>query len=233
MNVESALKNTENGNQLKRTLAPEAMEDSKEVDEYGRIDHEAVNSSFADDFLRGGPAGPRVVDLGCGTGAIAVLLCQRLNEIEVLGVDTSIEMLEAARIEIELGGVQGRVFLGHSDIKTLDGFEDEAADSVVSNTVLHHLPKPELAITQALRILRPGGRLFLRDLFRPSSETEVEGLVEKHAGQESDFARQLFRQSLHAGLTLIEIQSLVADLGISPDAVTMTSDRHWTIDWTK
>lgn len=222
-----------NENPLARTLEPETMDDSQEVDEYGRMDHDAVNSAFVDDLLGGGPVGPRVVDLGCGTAAIAVLLCQRSSEVEVLGADASVEMLEAARIEIELGGVQGRVFLEHTDIKTLDGFEDATADCVISNTVLHHLPQPELAVAQALRILRPGGRLFIRDLFRPSCERELDELVETHAGQESDFARQLFRQSLHAGLTLAEIQSLIGKFGIAPEAASMTSDRHWTIDWTQ
>ncbi|QDV84253.1 8-demethylnovobiocic acid C(8)-methyltransferase [Stieleria magnilauensis] len=218
---------------LVRTLEPEPMDDESEVQEYQQMDHEGVNGAFVDDLIGGGTVGPKVVDLGCGTAAIPVLLCQRLSEIEVLGVDCSVEMLEAARIEIELGSVTGRVFLEHADCKVLDGFQDDAADTVISNTMLHHVAEPERVIAQAIRILAPGGRLFLRDLARPASEAEVEGLVDLHAAGESDYGRQLLRQSLHAALTVDEAVDILAGFGVPSEAVRMTSDRHWTVDWIK
>jgi hypothetical protein len=58
-------------------------------------------------------------------------------------------------------------------------------------------------------------------------------LVSQHCGDETDRAQQLFRQSLHAALTLEEIQKMCGGLGIQPQHVQMSSDRHWTIDWTK
>lgn len=209
------------------------MDDEHEVQEYQAMDHQAVNESFANDLIAAGPVGPHVIDLGCGLAEIPVLLCQKVDDLEVLGIDSSVAMLDAARIEIEFGGVLGRVHLEHADCKKLTGFEPGTTDTVITNTVLHHLAEPKTAIVQALRILAPGGRLFFRDLARPVDADAVETLVDLHAKGESDFARQLLRQSLHAALTIDEILELVCEFGISEKHLRMTSDRHWTLDWTK
>ena len=216
---------------LPRTLEPEAMDDAAEVREYQQMDHSGVNQRFVDDLLSGGPVGSRVTDLGCGTCDILVRLCQQCDSVEGLGIDCSIEMLEVARLEIELGSVTGRIQLEHADCKTLEGFEAATADTVISNTMLHHLAEPDLAVGRALHLLKPGGRLFLRDLMRPQTADQVEALVTEHAGSESDYAKQLLRQSLHAALTLDEARAMFAAFGIPGEAVAATSDRHWTLDW--
>ncbi|WP_261344519.1 class I SAM-dependent methyltransferase [Stieleria maiorica] len=218
---------------LPRTLEPEPMDDATEVQEYQQMDHQGVNSAFVDDLIAGGTVGPRVIDLGCGTALIPILLCQKQSDVEVVGVDSSVEMLEAARIEIELGSVTGRVHLEHADCKVLEGFQDAAANTVISNTMLHHVAEPARVVAQAFRVLAPGGRLFLRDLVRPATEAEVEALVTLHAEGETDYARQLLRQSLHAALTVAEIADIAAGHDIPAEAIRMTSDRHWTLDWIK
>ena len=218
---------------LPRTLEPEAMDDAEEVREYGEMDHSTVNERFVVDLISGGQVGPRVIDMGCGLAAISVLLCQRVDDVEVLGIDSSVEMLEAARIEIELGGVQGRVFLEHADCKSLADFPSGEVATIISNSLVHHVAAPECVIREAVRLLAPGGRMFLRDLARPTSSEQVESLVSAHAGEESEFAQQLLRQSLHAALTVEEMSQVLADCGVGQDSIAMTSDRHWTIDWIK
>lgn len=208
------------------------MDDEREVREYQAMNHQAVNDRFVSDLVSAGSVGPHIVDLGCGTGEIPVLLCQKRDDLQVLGIDSSIEMLEAARIEVEIGGMLGRVFLEHADCKTLTGFESGTTNTVISNTMLHHLADPKCAIVQALRILAPGGRLFIRDLARPMDSGSVEALVRLHADDDSDFAKQLLRQSLHAALTVDEVCELLAEFEIPKSNVRMTSDRHWTLDWT-
>ncbi|MEM6471564.1 MAG: class I SAM-dependent methyltransferase [Planctomycetota bacterium] len=215
---------------LPRTLEPEVMDDSDEVALYGEMDHRAVNEGFVDDLLAGGQVGPRVLDLGCGTAAIPVILCQRDSDLEVLGIDASIEMLEAARIEIELGGMQGRVFLEHADCKQLSGFQRASCDTLISNSLVHHLADPLDALRDAIGIVKPGGRLFIRDLLRPSTDQDVETLVSRHAATEPELAQQLLRQSLHAALNEAELGDLVEQLGLSRAALRVTSDRHWTLD---
>ncbi len=216
---------------LARTLEPESMNTAQEASEYEAMDHTGVNQIFVDDLIAGGPVGPQVVDLGCGPAAIPILLAQRLAEIQVMAIDSAVEMLEVAKREIDFGGVMERVFLQHADAKTLEDFDDEMTDTVISNSLLHHLETPELALATAQRLLRRGGRLFFRDLARPESAEAIETLVQQYTGNESEFAQQLFRQSLHAALTIEEVRHLAGGLGISPGQVQMTSDRHWTIDW--
>ena len=216
---------------LPRTLEPESMDTAQEASEYEAMDHSAVNDLFVSDLIAGGEVGNQVIDLGCGPAAIPILLAQRLPDIQVMAIDSAIEMLEVAKREIDFGGVLDRVILQHADAKTLEGFADEMADTVISNSLLHHLKDPEPALASAQRLLRRGGRLFFRDLARPDCQESVESLVQQYTGTESEFAQQLFRQSLHAALTIDEIQALAGGLGISPQQVQMTSDRHWTIDW--
>ena len=105
------------------------------------------------------------------------------------------------------------------------------ADTVISNSLLHHLEEPRLGLETAVRLTRAGGRIFIRDLSRPESAEAIETLVQTYSGNESENGQQLFRQSLHAALTLNEIRSIARGLGISEDHVQMSSDRHWTIDW--
>ena len=110
-------------------------------------------------------------------------------------------------------------------------FEPDMAETVMSNSLIHHLAQPELALQSALYLLKPGGRLFIRDLYRPDSNETVEKLVSQYVSNETQYAQQLFRQSLCASLTLDEIQDVAGGFGISKEHVQMTSDRHWTIDW--
>ena len=58
-------------------------------------------------------------------------------------------------------------------------------------------------------------------------------LFETYAGEASVAARCLFADSLNAALTLEEIRQLLRDLAISPETAAMTSDRHWTVSWTR
>ncbi len=88
------------------------------------------------------------------------------------------------------------------------------ADTVISNSLMHHLDQPGLGLATAVRLIKPGGRLFVRDLARPASAGDVESLVALYADGESDNAKQLLRQSLHAALTLEEIRDMARGLGI-------------------
>jgi ubiquinone/menaquinone biosynthesis C-methylase UbiE len=122
-----------------------------------------------------------------------------------------------------------RIQLHWGDAKALE-MTDEMFDTVISNSLLHHLPEPGRAIAEIVRVTRPGGRIFVRDLVRPSSVEAIEELVERVAGGESPDAQAMFRNSLHAALTLVEIRQLVAQHGFQPEDVQLTSDRHWTWD---
>ena len=64
---------------------------------------------------------------------------------------------------------------------------------------------------------------------RPKTAYRVEELVTEYAWGETEYSRQLFRQSLHAALTVEEVQNLLSDLELPCNSVRATSDRHWTL----
>lgn len=216
---------------LERVLEPESMSDAAEAWAYGEMALDDVNRCFVDDLLAGGDAAERVIDLGSGPCEIPIYLCQVDPKPRVLAIDSSIEMLELAKRRIDLAGMLDRITLQHADVKALDDFESGMAELVISNSLLHHLAEPETGLAAAARLVQPGGRLFFRDLVRPISDTALEDLVKLHSSDEPEVAQQLLRQSLAAALTLEEVQRICRSLGIAPDCVTMTSDRHWTLDW--
>jgi hypothetical protein len=84
-----------------------------------------------------------------------------------------------------------------------------------------------------VRVLRCGGLLFVRDLLRPESPAEVAHFVATYAGGENAHSQQLFRDSLHAALSLSEVREFVMEFGIAAAAVQQSSDRHWTLAWRK
>ena len=215
---------------MDRTPEPDTFSPVEEAAEYHAMDHSEVNRKFVDELLEG-PTGPLVIDLGCGPAGIPIELCQRSNDFEVMATDGEIEMLEIAKQEIDIAGCLGQISLHHVAVESMEHFEDGMADTVISNSLLHHLTEPKVGLETAVRLTRAGGRLFIRDLARPESVDEIEGLVQTYSGDESSNGQQLFRQSLHAALTLHEIQSIARGLGIPEDHVQMTSDRHWTLDW--
>lgn len=222
------------GNQssaIPRTLEPESMESYEEAMAYEMMDHAVPNVQFVDDLLAGGEVGQYVMDLGCGPAAIPIELCERMLDVQVIAIDSAVSMLEVAKMQIDFAGLLDRVCLEQGDAKDISDFQESVADTVISNSLFHHLADPELGLQSAMFLARPGGRIFIRDLARPESADSVEQLVAQYASEESGLAQQLFRQSLHAALTIDEIQNFAGGLGIAAEHVQMTSDRHWTIDW--
>ncbi len=217
---------------LERVLETEVMDDRNEAVEYNDMDHETVNRNFVTDLLSSGPLGIDCLDLGTGTALIPIELCQRDEEVRVMASDASTAMLELARYQLEVNNLTHRVQLHYGDAKKLI-FENHFFDTVISNSLVHHLPTHASFLPEALRVLRPSGLLFIRDLCRPDSQEQLDLLVSTYAGNESKSSQQMLRQSLHAALSLSEIRQLALAVGLSANCVAMTSDRHWTLQTRK
>ncbi len=214
---------------LQRVLEPEVMDSLDEAQDYDMMDHRAVNQAFAQDFLASGFERGDILDLGTGTAQIPVAICRMHSDCRIMATDASVNMLEIARYNLDRDGMLRRIQLAHVDAKQLR-YPDAMFDAVISNSIVHHIPDPASVLSEAIRVTRPGGLLFFRDLLRPDSLDQLQALVETYTGLENQHAKELFAQSLHAALTLQEIRELVGAAGFSPDSVTQTSDRHWT--WT-
>jgi len=113
--------------------------------------------------------GAHVLDLGCGTGALAARLAQR--GARVLGVDPSPVMLDEAAGRLQAEGLQGQVELRSLGVAELDGLGDGSFDAVTSTLVFSELSPDEIdyALAECRRILRPGGQLLIGDEVLPDS----------------------------------------------------------------
>ncbi len=214
---------------LPRELEPEVMDDPSEARDYDAMDHTVVNRQFVVDLLKDVQTSlKRVLDVGTGTARIPIELCTQHPHCTVVGNDAAASMLQLGTRHVAAAGLTERIELHPGDAKALP-YGDSSFDGVISNSLIHHLAEPQLVIFEMVRVLRPGGRLFVRDLVRPASPRDVERLVALHAANETPANQQLLRQSLQAALTLEEIRTLVRYAGLPADSVQLTSDRHWTL----
>lgn len=117
----------------------------------------AVRAAWADLLVPLMPPAPAsVVDLGAGTGSLAVLLAAA--GYDVRGVDLSGEMVAAARRKAGAAGAAVEFLVGDASAPP---FPESTCDVVLARHVLWALPDPEAALARWVRLLRPGGRLVL------------------------------------------------------------------------
>ena len=125
----------------------------------------------------GGIDSPRVLDLGCGTGALAEIVLDEIPGCALVGVDLSANMAE--RAAERLGG-RAEVVVG--DAERLP-FHDGSFDAAYCNDSFHHYPDPALAAFQVWRALRPGGTFVVGDVWQPAPARAVMNAWMPHSAE--------------------------------------------------
>jgi SAM-dependent methyltransferase len=121
---------------------------------------------------------PLIVDIGCGTGELAVAISKRLRESRIVGLDSSPSMLLwASRHETTDGRLR---FLVGDGAKL--PFADGSVDMVVSTLSLHHWTDPSAVMAEIDRVLRPGASALVYDLGLLTMTTEEMARVAANAG---------------------------------------------------
>ena len=126
------------------------------------------------------PADAKVLEVGCGTGAICRVLTTIPNVAEVVGVDPSDRLLSKAE---ELSSDLDKISYQQGDGKALQ-FDDGSFDVVILHTILTHVPGPEEILSEAHRVLRRDGSLgvcdgdFATATLRVSSSDPLEACCE-------------------------------------------------------
>jgi ubiquinone/menaquinone biosynthesis C-methylase UbiE len=207
------------------------MDTEQEAIEYNTMDHSAVNRAFVDDLLRVVAVSTRVLDVGTGTALIPLELCSRGKQWRVVAVDLAKSMLDVAAKNVAAAGLEQQIELKLVDAKRLP-FGDGEFAVVMSNSIIHHIPDPADCLKEMVRVVSgDGGLLFVRDLLRPNSESQLQHLVETYAADADEHQQRMFGESLHAALTLDEVRALAVRFGIAADCIQQTTDRHWTLSW--
>lgn len=142
-----------------------------------------------------------LLDLGTGTGRILELLSGLYRR--AVGVDASRDMLSVARANLDKSRIT-KATVRHADILNLP-FEGQDFDLVTIHQVLHFFDQPEIAIAEAARMLRPGGRLVVIDL----APHTLEYLRDEHAHVRLGFSHQAMSDWLRkAGLDVEQVVDL-------------------------
>lgn len=212
---------------LTRILEPEYMDNPAEAAAYDAMDHEDPNHAFVQRLLALGARGS-MLDLGTGPGDIPIMICQQQPESHITAIDAASSMLTIARDKVRQAQLTHRIALQQADAKRLP-FASACFDVVFSNTILHHLPEPVVMLHEAKRVLRKGGCLLIRDLYRPADQATRDELVLKHAGDCDASQRQLFAASLRAALTPDELRQLADAAGLADATITIDTDRHMSL----
>jgi demethylmenaquinone methyltransferase/2-methoxy-6-polyprenyl-1,4-benzoquinol methylase/phosphoethanolamine N-methyltransferase len=112
-------------------------------------------------------AGESVLDVGCGTGEVALLAKTRAKAGKVYGIDPAPEMIAVARSKAARKKLDIDFRVGV--IEALP-FSDSSIDVVTSSLMMHHLPDDlkVRGLAEIYRVLKPGGRLLIADFLRPT-----------------------------------------------------------------
>lgn len=113
--------------------------------------------------------GQRVLDLGCGTGALTLKAAGKGATVK--GIDINAQMLEIAQKRAEKAALSQKIELSEMGVAELGNEHGESYDVVMSGLCFSELSQDELsyALTEVKRILKPGGLLLLADEVKPKS----------------------------------------------------------------
>ena len=176
------------------------------------------------------PEGARVLDVGCGTGAIARVLARWPNVAEVVGVDPSPVFLERARLS---AADDHQVSFHEGDARSLS-FADRSFDVAIVHTCLTHVPGSDSAMAELFRVLRPGGWLavFDGDYATTSAATgdfdPVQCCVDAAMGalvHDRWLARRLPRLAKQAGFKIVRFDGHAYVQTLQPDYLLTLVDR--------
>lgn len=103
---------------------------------------------------------PSVLDVGTGTGVVACTMAK--YGCRVSAIDHSPEMLAIAKVRASEDGVLSRTMFMVGDSEHLQ-FDNDSFDAVTIQGMLHHLPSIEPTLREAVRVLRPGGELYISE----------------------------------------------------------------------
>ncbi len=162
---------------MQRVLEPEVMDTPAEALEYDAMDFTEVNNAFAQEAIELAPEVAMVLDAGTGTARIPILICQSRPSWEIFAIDLAHNMLAIGRQNLANANLQKQIQLQLVDVKKMP-YGDHQFDLIISNSLIHHLPQPELFLQELKRVLKPNGGIFLRDLLRPPSVAVLTQTVE-------------------------------------------------------
>jgi len=200
------------------------MTDEAQARAYARADFEAAHSVYPKLFASLFPRRPRralVLDIGCGPCDVTRRFARANPGYRFHAVDGSLAMLQFAprhpRIQLLYGSIPNvKLPAKHYDV-------------ILSSSLLHHLPDPQVLWQTVRRYSRPGTILFVVDLRRPANRAVAKSLVRRYSGGEPQVLQRDFFNSLLAAFTVREVRQQLNAAGLRSLRVRSISDRHLVV----
>jgi len=203
------------------------MEDALQVQTYAEADFSIPHNQFIQHlkaFVNNPQFCGTALDLGCcGPGDICRRFAEAFPSSKVHAVDGSEAMINYGKLSMPERLKQRIDFiLGRLPDVIL---QQPAYDIIFSNSLLHHLPDPQVLWQSVKRYSRPGTHIVVMDLLRPGSIEVAQGMVQDYAGQEPEILQRDFYHSLLAAFSLEEINQQLIQAAL-PLRSEQISDRH-------
>jgi demethylmenaquinone methyltransferase / 2-methoxy-6-polyprenyl-1,4-benzoquinol methylase len=109
----------------------------------------------------------RYLDVGCGTGDIALEILRQAPGSNVIGIDPSQEMLFRGQAKISAAGLADSISLVKGDVLGLK-FEDESFDGAITAFCIRNVTDRKQGLSEIRRVVRPGGRVVILELTQPT-----------------------------------------------------------------
>jgi ubiquinone/menaquinone biosynthesis C-methylase UbiE len=122
---------------------------------YARVAADVAAAGLAD--------GSRVLDVGTGPGRVPLAIIEAAPDLRVEGIDLSGEMIAHAQGVAAEAGLRDRVEFAVGDVADLR-YPDDTFDLIVSTLSQHHWADREGGVRELLRVLRPGGQIWIYDI---------------------------------------------------------------------
>ena len=218
---------------MQRIPEPELMTTQEQVDAYADADFSSGDSrtvALVEQLLDETgplPKDPLIVDLGCGPGNITIRLAEFLPNAQVIGIDGSEPMLAVAK-QRSIRTSNNLKFI-RLQLHDIEVELKDLADLVVSNSLLHHLKKPDLLWSVTQSIAKPGCRVLHRDLRRPTSLAEVHRLQQQHLPIAPSVLIQDFTASLVAAYTTDEVNQQLRRAEMNRAKARSEDDRYLVV----
>ncbi len=108
----------------------------------------------------------RYLDVGCGTGDIALEILRQCPRSQVVGIDPSVGMLALGREKVHAAGLSHAISLMEADVLGLS-FEDDSFDGAIASFCIRNVTDRRRALQEIHRVVRPAGSLIILELTEP------------------------------------------------------------------
>jgi ubiquinone/menaquinone biosynthesis C-methylase UbiE len=172
---------------------------------WDRMREDFFDETLANSILKASDVRPgiTVVDVGCGTGFLTRQAAMQMQgKGRLVGVDLSSSMLEKAKENLNRLGLLTSVEFRVGDAEKIP-VQDDFADAVVGNMILHHCPRPKRAISEMTRIAKEGGRIAVADLEKHNEHWLRKEMADKWLGFDLAKVKEWFED---AGLDNVKVK---------------------------